>query len=86
MHKINEILQKKSYYDCARVGCLVAGYGPQENFSRNDFEFIEKDFEGIKFSIIKGYDNYLRALYKNYMKLPPKEKRIAAHDYIAYEK
>ena len=32
-------------------------------------------FENTEFSIIKEYDKYLRNVYGDYMKLPPKEKR-----------
>lgn len=34
------------------------------------------EFEGIKVRMPKGYDNYLSRLYgKNYMEIPPIEKR-----------
>ena len=85
MKKINKIVHKRNFYYGEKVGSLVAGYGAQENFMKSDFDLTEMNFEGISFKVIKGYDNYLRALYKNYMELPPKEKRIAAHDCIAYD-
>ena len=39
-------------------------------------------FEGKKFMGIKGYDYYLTKLYGDYMKLPPKEKRVNHSPYI----
>lgn len=36
---------------------------------------IECEFEGYTFLIPNGYDEYLSALYGNYMILPPEEKR-----------
>ena len=36
---------------------------------------IEADFEKYKFAITADYDNYLKKLYKNYMEIPPVEKR-----------
>lgn len=36
---------------------------------------IEADFEKYKFAITADYDNYLKKLYKNYMEIPPAEKR-----------
>lgn len=85
MKKIEELVQKRNFDEEERVGSLVAGYGPKEKFLKRDFEIMKKDFEGYEFSIIKGYDFYLRILYKDYMQLPPYEKRVAAHDCIAYE-
>lgn len=33
------------------------------------------NFNGKEFLIMSNYDNYLRIMYKNYMKLPPENKR-----------
>lgn len=47
-----------------------------EIFPKNVFiPAIDAEFEGIKVSIPNGYDAYLRNLYKDYMQLPPVEKR-----------
>lgn len=37
------------------------------------------DFEGIKLRIPSFSDNWLRQVYGDYMKLPPKEKQVAHH-------
>ncbi len=39
------------------------------------FPEIYTDFENIKAPIFTGYDYYLKNLYGDYMKIPPKEKR-----------
>lgn len=49
-------------------------------------EYTTIDFENIKVSIIKGFDEYLTKLYGNYMELPPIEKRVNHHNFIAYWK
>ena len=47
---------------------------------------IEVDFEGYKFSAIANFDDYLRQNYGEYMQLPPKEKQVAKHNFVAYHK
>jgi len=55
-------------------------YGVKEIFKREWFlDYIEIDFADIRVKIPKGYDEYLKHLYGNYMKLPPKEKQISRH-------
>lgn len=49
-------------------------------------EFIEASFEGHKVSIMKGFDDYLKTVYGNYMQLPPVEKRVSTHTITAYWK
>lgn len=40
---------------------------------------IIKKFEGIDVNVPQKYDEYLKLMYGDYMKLPPKEKRVAHH-------
>lgn len=49
-------------------------------------EYITMDFEGIKAMVFKDYDKILSTTFGDYMKLPPKEKRITHHSYKAYLK
>ena len=37
--------------------------------------YMDKEFEGYRFRILKNYDLYLRTMYGDYMELPPLEKR-----------
>ena len=51
-------------------------------------EVYEKDygeFEGHKFCIPKGYDEWLTRFYGDYMKLPPAENRVV-HEFECYQK
>ena len=60
------------------VACEVSSYAFQkEVFLREDF-FPTKEikFEDRKYKVMKEYDKYLSSIYGDYMKLPPKEKRI----------
>lgn len=59
-------------------------YGNREIFLLdlfNDYTLIE--FENFKFYSISNYDEYLRKLYGNYMELPPIEKRVTHHTFLA---
>lgn len=47
---------------------------------------IYGDFEGRKYKIPAGYDEYLRAFYGDYMQFPPPEKRVSTHKFKAYMK
>lgn len=49
-----------------------------------DYEDIQ--FEDLKVSIIKEYDEYLTKSYGDYMKLPPIEKRVPHHGFTAWWK
>lgn len=48
--------------------------------------YVEVEFEGHKFTAFKGYDEYLRCQYGDYMQLPPIEEQIPKHDYKVYWK
>ena len=48
--------------------------------------YIMHEFEGNKYRIPQGFDNWLRRIYGDYMQLPPENKRVGHHDFIAYWK
>ena len=71
------------------AGCMITmshyNHGLVEILPRKVFEAtIEVEFEGYKVKAPIGYDDYLRSLYGDYMKLPPKEKRVSHHEFKAY--
>jgi lipopolysaccharide cholinephosphotransferase len=54
-------------------------------FKREDIEStIELEFEGKKVKAPLHYDQCLRTIYGDYMKLPPEEERTLKHSYHAY--
>lgn len=79
----NSIIKNSKMYDYEKseyVGCSVWGYGPQEkNLKEYMDEFVDINFEGHIFKSFKGYDQYLKNLYGDYMTLPPIEKRATHH-------
>lgn len=49
-------------------------------------DYVDVDFEGKKFKSLKEYDFYLRAIYGDYLQLPPKDKQVPHHGFTAYWK
>ncbi|NLE03842.1 MAG: LicD family protein, partial [Crenarchaeota archaeon] len=63
----------------------VMDNGPVEYFPMDDFSVtLLMDFEKIKFCVMNGYENNLKAIYGDYMKFPPKEERIPHQSYIKF--
>ena len=66
-------------------GAVLGSYGKREPIPSEVFlEYETILFEGKEYQSIKRYDAYLSALYGEYMKLPPEEKRVAPHLYEAF--
>lgn len=62
----------------------VQGVCVRRRFRKDVFLDIEDmSFEDRHFNGLKDYDEYLRNAYGNYMQLPPEEKRVPHHDFIA---
>ena len=64
-----------------RVCCLsFPTYLDRDYTSVHIFDdYEELPFEDTVFLAMKGYDEYLRSLYGDYMQMPPKEKQIRRH-------
>ena len=61
--------------------------GEKACFKRSEMDgYVDVEFEGRIFKSIVGYDNFLRAHYGDYMKLPPIEERNPKHNFMAYWK
>ena len=43
-------------------------------------------FNNEYFRVPKEYDEVLKTIYGDYMKLPPENERVAHHNYKAYKK
>ena len=77
-----------SKYEKKNTGYLLDATGlnlekvaafPEEWFH----DFVDGEFEGHKFPILKRYDDYLRHWYgENYMQLLPISSRTSVHDVI----
>ena len=83
--KVDLVAQKYAYKTDGYIGNMTNGYRMKE---RNPMAkcLIDVEFEGNLFKAIDNYDVYLRGLFGDYMKLPPKEKQVTHHDFDAYWK
>ena len=75
-----------SFYNSKIVGDVEFFYNkplvvPKDHFSHG----IEKEFEKEKFMVPVGYDEYLKAIYGDYITPPPPEERLF-HGYPSYIK
>ena len=83
--KIVQIEMKYASNDAKMVGLLCEKLDVA--FDKEDFADVTKiEFEGKKYFAPKDYDKHLKLAYGNYMELPPKEKRISNHKFVAYYK
>ena len=84
--KIDDIAKQYDFEKEKYIGGVLWGYGSQEKIEKAGYmKPVEVEFEGKHFPAPSNYDQYLTGLYKNYMQLPPVEKRIV-HDMQAYMK
>jgi len=82
---------KKMIKNCQRFNKIKTDeVGNFSSFSRQHCNkrvfnsFINVEFEGLYFKAPIGYDDWLRSFYGDYMKLPPEEKRVSHHSFVAY--
>lgn len=69
--------------NCKKLVCLGDNIGVEKGtYEKKWFsEYIEIEFENHSFMCIKYYDEFLKHIYGDYMKLPPLEEQ-APHHYV----
>lgn len=90
-YKIWKFAEKRmtrySFDESEYVAEFCAGfYFMRKKYPRRIYDgVVEAEFEGEKFFIMKGFDEYLRIPFGEYMELPPEEERIPHHDIVKLE-
>ena len=84
---IDTLARKYMNEQTAYVADIVEGYGLKEVQRKELFDnFIDLDFEGFKFKSVCDFSIYLTCLYGDFMELPPLDKQVTHHSFIAYRK
>lgn len=77
---IDEFCNRINYKDSSYVIIYEGGAEEREIMKKTVYGTGSKiKFEKTTVSVPKKVDTYLKALYNNYMELPPVEKRVAGH-------
>lgn len=78
----NELIDKYTINNSKYLVSIANIDKVESIFLQEDFGLGKKsEFEGESYLIPQNYDNILKTLYGNYMKLPPKDKRVTHHSY-----
>ena len=79
-NKYDRFLKKNSREHCDLIGDITGRYGFREFVPRGYFGTPKKlPFEDLELAAPARYDDYLRHIYGDYMKLPPEEDRVSDH-------
>lgn len=81
-------LAKRQKESAQMSNLLFSTYGYQKDMFPADklHNISALLFEGKEFSAFAEWDYFLSQWYGNYMKLPPKEKQVTHHNFVAYYK
>lgn len=60
------------------------GYDKEVQLAKNVEDYIQTKFGSKNVMIFKNYDEILTTTFGNYMELPPVEKQISNHNFVAY--
>lgn len=85
--RLHKIGMKNTFETSSVIANSIFGYGRKEEMPGNLFDsFVDMDFEGRRYKAVAQWDTYLRNIFGDYMTLPPKNERIAKHDFEAFVK
>lgn len=85
--RLHKIGMKNNFIGSTVIANSIFGYGRKEEMPGNLFDsFIDIKFEGRRFKAVEQWNTYLTNIFGDYMKLPPKNERLAKHEFDAYFK
>ena len=84
-NKLDMLCKKHGYDESKVIGNLYGAWGAKEIMPK-DFMGTptEIEFEGMKIYGVEKPHEYLTTLYKDYMTLPPEDKRVSHHDHLEF--
>ena len=86
MLSIDSMCKAKDYDQCQYVGNLYGNWGKREIVERRVMGTPALySFEGQQVYGVSDYDAYLSSLYGNWRQLPPAEKQVTHHDFLAID-
>ncbi len=76
--RLDSLAKRTAFGETPWAGALTWGlYGSGERYPISGWEEMTLlDFEGLKLPAIGCWDDYLRGIYGDYMKLPPEDRRV----------
>ena len=85
-NRIINISQKGNDKNYKYEGMISIGNGQTKYIFEKQMydEYIDLPFEQIQIMSVKDYDKYLRQIFGDYMKLPPKDQQVPKHNFKAY--
>ena len=85
--RLEALYRRYSFDESYYAGAIVGRYAEKEHMEKSVFtKYVKVAFENHHYNCIADFDEYLRKHYGDYMQLPPVEKRVSNHEFIAYWK
>lgn len=86
--KMQGLCLRYPYNDAKNVICVGSFNREKEVIGKEKLEgpLTRLQFESDEFMVPAGYDAWLKQIFGDYMKLPPVEKRVSHHTFVAYSK
>lgn len=87
VQQICDMMGKYDYFASENIGYVLSKNRERDIMKRRVYDkVLEMDFEDHKFNVMSGYDEYLTALYGDYMRLPAVKEQRTTHSFRAFFK